>query len=117
MPTTTCATYKYWMDALILIDVPKELINAALVESLQTTKINPETMTCETFQWAVTADSPDEAGIIYTKEAAEMHGGQDFLDECIDWLKAWKTLSRLEGSSVHATADPKKWFIALEGKN
>ena len=117
MTTTTSATFKHWMDSLLEIDVPKELINTALVKSLQKTKINPSTMTEETFQAIITADTPEDAGIQYTQEAAALHGDQDFLLECINWRMAWEHLSIMERSSVHPTADPKKWLIVLEGRD
>ena len=117
MTTTTCTTVQHWIDALQQIGVPKELINTDLVKSLQKTKINPNTITDEALQGIFTADSPLEAGMVYTSQAAALHSGQDFLIECIDWRMAWENLLIMERSSVHPTADPKKWLIMLNEGN
>ena len=115
--TTTCTSVQHWIDSLQQIGVPKELINTELVDSLQKTKITPYTMTDDAFQGIFTADSPLEAGMVYTSQAAALHSGQDFLIECIDWRMAWENLSFMERSSVHHTSDPKKWLIMLHERN
>ena len=117
MTTTTCTSVHHWIDSLQQIGVPKELISTELVDSLQKTKITPDTMTEEALQAIVTADSPAEAGMVYTSQAAALHSGQDFLIECIDWRMAWENLSIMERSSVHPTSDPKKWLIMLNEGN
>lgn len=117
MTTTTLTTVQHWFDALQQIGVPKELINTDLVESLQKTKINPDRMTEEAFQSVFMADSLLDAAILYTQQAAALHGGQDFLLECINWRMAWEHLSIMECSSVHPTSDPNKWLIMLHERN
>jgi hypothetical protein len=117
MTTTACTTVQHWIDSLKQIGVPKELINTELVESLQRTMVNPDTMTDDAFQGIFTADSPLEAGMVYTSQAAALHSGQHFLLECINWRMAWAKLSIMERSSVHPTADLKKWLIMLHERN
>jgi hypothetical protein len=117
MTTTTSATVHHWIDSLQQIGVPKELINTELVESLQRTKINPDRMTNEALQAVITADSPAEAGTLYTSQSAALHGGQRFLIECINWRMAWEQLSIMECSSVHPTSDPKQWLVMMQEIN
>jgi hypothetical protein len=117
MTTTACTTVQHWIEVLQEIGVPKELINTELVESLQKTMINPDRMTNEALQGIFTAESPLEAAMVYTSQAAALHGGQDFLLECINWRMAWEKLSIMERSSVHPTADLKKWLIMLHERS
>jgi hypothetical protein len=117
MTTTACTTVQHWIEVLQEIGVPKELINTELVESLKKTKVNPDTMTDEALQAVITAESPAEAGMLYTSQAAALHGGQHFLIECIDWRMAWEQLSSMEHSLVHPTSDPKQWLVMMHERN
>jgi hypothetical protein len=93
------------------------LINTDLVKSLQRTKINPDRMTEEALQAIIKADSPAEAGMIYTSQVAALHSGQRFLVECINWRMAWEQLSIMERSYAHPTADPRQWLIMMHERN
>lgn len=86
-----------WKHVLTSCGVKEEHVTEELVSKLCQHRFSPNTFNEESFFGYHQGDNEKEIGVSIAKEYASLNGLQWFLEDAIDWEKAWRQLGKHEG--------------------
>jgi hypothetical protein len=111
MAYVTVDQHIVWAEALIDVRVKEKHINAPLIEALSEHKLTPSMLTDDSFKGYYEGDSEEAVALEITKELAALNMLQEFLEDAIDWPKAWTTLKSQEGYFLVPMNEPRVWGL------
>jgi hypothetical protein len=100
-----------WAEVLTDIRVKQQHITASLIRTLSEHNLTPGKMTDENFKDYYEGDTEEEVAVEVTKELAALNMLQEFLEDAIDWPKAWTTLKEQEGYFLVPMNEPRVWGL------
>jgi hypothetical protein len=110
MFTAPSSSFLEWKNALTNIGIKDGHITEELISALSALDLTATDLNYDSFHGYFSAISEDQAGAAVAKDWAEISSDQDFIQEHVDWLAAWRTLSSL-GSLFLVRVSDDEWAL------
>lgn len=100
-----------WSQALIEVGVKPADITVALVNEMVSRNLKASDIGDGSFDGYYPGTTEEEAGVTIAKTLAGLHMLQEFIEECVDWEKAWKVLQEEEGYFLVKSVEQNYWGL------